>query len=73
MDSFCISEASYHELTMADGGKKLPLSYLVRQCKTNVNSLCDITRTPGVEEGVQLDLKSELQNTIRKKVSFLIF
>jgi hypothetical protein len=73
MDSFCISEAAYHELTMADGGEKLPRSYLVKQCKTDLNSLCHITRTLGVEEGAQMDLKSELQNAIRKKASFLIF
>ena len=73
MDSFCVSEAAYHELTMVDGGENLPRSYLVKQCKTNLNSLCHITRTPGEEEGAQLDFMSELQNAIRKKASFVIF
>ena len=73
MDSFCVSEAAYHELTMVDGGENLPRSYLVKQCKTNLNSLCHITRTPGEEEGAQLDFMSELQNAIRKRASFVIF
>ena len=63
-DKFCIGEAAYHELAMTDGGGKLPRSYLVKQC----NSLCHITRTPGKEEGPQLGLESELQNT-----SFICF
>ena len=67
-----LCEAAYHELTMVDGGENLPRSYLVKQCKTNLNSLCHITRTPGVE-GVQLDFMSELQKAIRKKASFVIF
>ena len=73
MDSFCVSKAAYHELTMADGGENLHRSYLVKRCKTNLNSLCHITRTAGVEEGAQLDFMSELQNAIRKKASFVIF
>ena len=51
MDSFYVSEAAYHELTMVDGGENLPCSYLVKQCKTNLNSVCHITRTPGEEGG----------------------
>jgi hypothetical protein len=69
-DKFCIGEAAYHELTMVDDGGKLPRSYLVKQCKDDLNSLCHITRTPGEDEGAQLDLKSELQNTIKEQASF---
>ena len=72
-DKFCIGEAAYHELAMTDGGGKLPLSYLVKQCKNDLNSLCHIARTPGKEEGAQLDLESELQNTIKEQVSFICF
>ena len=57
MDSFRISEAAYHELTMTVGREKLPRSYLVKQCKNDLNSLCRITRTPGKEEGAQLDFE----------------
>ena len=67
-DKFCIGEAAYHSLTMTDGGEKLPRSYLVKQCKNDLNNLCHITRTPG-EEGAQLDLESELQNTIKEQAS----
>ena len=71
-DSFCIGEAAYHEFTMTEGGEKLPRSYLVRQCKSDLNSLCHITRTPGIAEGAQLDLESELKNTIKQQASFLV-
>ncbi len=71
-DSFCIGEAAYHEFTMTEGGEKLPRSYLVRQCKSDLNSLCHITRTPGIAEGAQLDLESELKNTMKQQASFLV-
>ena len=71
-DKFCIGEAAYHSLTMTDGGEKLPCSYLVKQSKNDLNNLCHITRTPGEEEGVQLDLESELQNTIKEQASFFL-
>lgn len=69
-DKFCISEAAYHELTMTEGGENMPRSYLVKQCKNYLNSLCHIKRTPGDEEGAQLDLECELQNTIKEQVCF---
>lgn len=68
-DKFCISEAAYHEMTMTAGGGELPRSYLVKQCKTDLNSLCHISRTPGEAEGAELDFESELKNTIMKQVS----
>lgn len=70
-DSFCVSEAAYHELTMMDGGENLPRSYLVRECKNHLNSFCHITRTPGEAEGAELDLESELQNVIKERASIL--
>ena len=68
-DRFCISEAAYHELTMTVNGEDLPRSYLVKQCKTNLNRLCHISRTPGKDDGAQLDFESELENTIKEQVS----
>ena len=62
-DRFCISEAVYHELTMAVNGEDLPRLYLVKQCKTNLNRLCHISRTPGKDDGAQFDFESELKNT----------
>lgn len=72
-DKFCIGEAAYHELTMTDGGTGLPRSYLLKQCKTQLNSLCHIRRTPGEDEGAQLDLLPELKNTIAKQVISMYF
>ena len=71
MDSFCVSEAAYHELAMLDGGENLPRSYLVKQCKTSLDSLCHITRTPGVEEGAQLDIRTSERN--KQKASYFYF
>jgi hypothetical protein len=72
-DSFCIGEAAYHKFTMTEGGEKLPRSYLVKQCKNYLNSLCHITRTPGVAEGAQMNLESELRNTIKQQASFYYY
>lgn len=71
-DRFCISEAAYHELTMTVNGEDLPRSYLVKQCKTDLNRLCHISRTPGEYDGAQLDFESELENTIKKQVSVIV-
>ena len=70
-DKFCIGEAAYHELTMTSSGETLPRSYLVKQCKDSLNELCHIERTPGVNEGAQLDFNSALRNAIKKHVSKL--
>ena len=68
-DKFCIGETAYHELTMLSTAVDLPQSYLLRQCKNDVNSLVHITKTPGEAEGAQVDFKTELTNVIRKKFS----
>ena len=69
-DKFCIGEAAYHELTMTNnGGEGLPRSYLVKQCKKNLNDLCHTKRTPGENEGAQLDVLSELRSTIADQAS----
>lgn len=68
-DKFCISDAAYHELTLTSGGENLPRSYLIRQCKENLNQLCHITRTPGAVEGAQLIFKEELTNRIKSQVN----
>lgn len=73
LDNFCVSDAAYHELTMSEGGNQLPRSYLIKQCKDQLNSLCHITRTPGQAEGVQLDFKCELQSYIRKMTGTCTF
>ncbi|CAB3978408.1 Hypothetical predicted protein [Paramuricea clavata] len=60
LDKFCIGDASYHELTMLYDG--LPRSYLIKQCKDEINKLSHIVRTPGTAPGAQLDFMSELKS-----------
>ena len=68
-DKSCVGEAAYHELTMLQNGSELPRSYLLKQCKNQLNSLVHITKTPGDVEGAQLDFERELINVLRGKVS----
>lgn len=68
-DMFCVGEAAYHELTMVPVGEKLPRSYLVKQCKDSLNQLCHIERTPGKNEGAQVNFCDALKNAIQKHVS----
>ena len=69
MDKFCIGEAAYHELTCCPGGEQLPRSYLVKQCKENLNKLCSIERTPGEANGAAFNFHDELSAVIEKMVS----
>ena len=40
LDNFCIGE--FHELTnMCSGGKDLPRSYLIKQCKDDFKTTCN--------------------------------
>ena len=69
LDKFCIGDAAYHELTMCSGGEDLPRSYLIKQCKDDLNKPCHITRTPGVAPGARLDFATELESVLRKQVT----
>ncbi|CAB3992347.1 Hypothetical predicted protein [Paramuricea clavata] len=42
----------------------LPRSYLIRQCKDEINKLSHIVRTPGTAPGAQLDFMSELKSVV---------
>lgn len=68
LDKFCIGEVAYHELTMTANGESLPRSYLIKQCKEELNKLCHITRTPGAPVGAQLDFNTELESEIKSQV-----
>ena len=68
LDKFCIGDAAYHEMTMFPGGEGMPRSYLIKQCKNDVNKLCHVTRTPGPVEGAQVDFISELEKVIGNQV-----
>ena len=71
LDKFCIADAAYHELTMTCENDSLPRSYLIKQCKDELNKLCHISRTPGPAEGAQLDFMTELESVTRKMVCFV--
>ena len=68
-DKFCVGEAAYHEFTMTEAGADLPRSYLIKQCKSDLNNLVEIKKTPGEAEGAQLDFETELIGVLRNKVS----
>ena len=68
MDKFCIGEAAYHELTCCPGGE-LPRSYLVKQCKEDLNKLCSIERTPGKANRAAFNFLDELSAVVEKMVS----
>ena len=72
MDKFCIGEAAYHELTCCPGGEELPRSYLVKQCKENLNKLCSIESTPGEANRAAFDFHDELSTVIEEMVSFIL-
>ena len=69
MDKFCVSDAAYHEFTMTDH-EGLPRSYLIKQCRHNLNQFYHISRTPGEWPGAQLTFKDELHHQLSKKVNF---
>ncbi len=64
-----MGEAAYHEFTMTEAGADLPRSYLIKQCKSDLNNLVEIKKTPGEAKGAQLDFETELIGVLRNKVS----
>ena len=59
MDRFCISDAAYHELTMVHND--MPRSYLLVQCRNDVNNLYEIERLPGNVPGAMINISSEIE------------
>ncbi len=67
MDKFAVGDAFIHELSMiADG---MPRSYLIKQCRNKLNSICAVKPTPGPEPGAQLSFKDSLVNKLQLMVS----
>ena len=62
LDKFCVGDEFYHQLTMHENG--LPRSYLIKQQRNNLDSLCHITATPGPLEGSQVSFESFLIDKI---------
>lgn len=69
LDKFCVGDAAYHALTQIECG--LPRSYLIKQCRGDINDCFIITRTPGDLVGAQLSFKTELRRKIKEKVGML--
>lgn len=65
LDKFCVGECFYHELSMV--ASELPRSYLIRQRKDQLNSICHISSTEG--EGAQMPFRELLEQRIRQHVS----
>ena len=67
LDQFYVSDACYHELTVLCNG--LPKSYLIKQLRKNLNTICHLQRTPGPEEGAEIDAEAELTFAIKSFLS----
>ncbi|XP_067034418.1 uncharacterized protein [Acropora muricata] len=67
MDKFCVSDAAYHEVTQISDD--IPRSYLIKQCRSDLNNSFHIRRTPGKNSGVEMSFKQELEAQIRKKLA----
>lgn len=70
MDKFCVSDVAYHEFSMTNQ-EGLPRSYLIKQCRQDLNKMYSISRTPGEWPGAQLSFKNELDHQLSKQVSCL--
>ena len=57
---------------MIDGNEELPWSYLIKQCKDDLNKGYYITRSPGPAQGAQLDFLAELESVIQNQECFVI-
>ena len=69
LDKFCVGDAAYHEISMIDD--QFPRSYLIKQCRNDLNLIFHIARTPGKHPGAQMNFKDELRRQIHKKVIFI--
>ena len=62
LDQFCISDEAYHELTVQNNS--MVKSYLIKQCRENLNNIFSIKQTPGLHSGAQLDLFETLDRLL---------
>lgn len=69
MDTCCVGDAAYHELSMTLND--VPRSYFIKQCRSDLNQIFHIARTPGKHAGAQMSFKEELRAQIIKMVHFL--
>ncbi|XP_028408194.1 uncharacterized protein LOC114530773 [Dendronephthya gigantea] len=66
MDKFAVGDAFIHELSMVVEG--MPRSYLIKQCRNKLNSICAVKPTPGAAPGAQISFKDSLVDKLRLMV-----
>ena len=59
LDKFYVSDEVYHKLTQISEG--LPKSYLIKQCREELNKACHLRKTPGEHPGVEQSFRLLLQ------------
>ncbi|XP_048580720.1 uncharacterized protein LOC125561179 [Nematostella vectensis] len=64
LDKFCVSDECYHELSFLTND--IPRSYLIKQKRDKLNSLCHIERVPGPDPGAQRSFSLLLKEVISK-------
>ena len=70
MDKFGVSDEFVHELSMVI--KDFPIeSYLIKQCRSNLNKQVKITTTPGLAPGAQHSFKLLLAEKMKDMISVL--
>ncbi len=67
LDQYNISDDAYHELSMFYEGQVMR-SYLIKECRENVDQITHIERTPGPHPGAQVSLQEGLNLLIRQEV-----
>ena len=67
MDKFAVGDPFVHELSMLING--MPRSYLIKQCRDNLNSSCTVKPTSGPEPGAQISFKESLISKLNSLVS----
>ena len=67
LDALGISDDAYHELSLQNDG--LARSYLIKQCRDDINKICNITQTPGNSTGAQMCLHETLERLLGQHVN----
>ena len=71
MDTFGVSDEFVHELSMVID--EIPRSFLIKQCRNDLNTICHIIPTPGHALGAQHSFKATLIDRIQALVSLDYF
>ena len=67
LDTFGISDEAYHEISLRNSS--MIRSYLVKQCRENINKTIIISQTPGPCNGAQMSLPDVLDKLIIENLS----